>query len=201
MFNYSVRNEAWRQLFTGHILIFTLCAIIVDLFVVGFLQHCWILVNWFLSSLQFQCLITKNMLEKQTSVLPLLNRWDRCNCKNRMRICYKLTNPLWPEYRGISAHCLPFWPQLALERRQKWAPRGLPSKERAVIGGKKYEVIPLSCISVANFHKTWNSLCPKAHIIHVREIPQSNCVAENTCCTRWSFWHQDSERMGGESCT
>lgn len=101
-----------------------------------------------LSSLQFQRLITTSMSEKQISVLPLLNWWDRCSpivkpgWGSAVNWCTRLSpNPPWFEYRGTSACSLPTQPQVALERRQELAPQGMSVNDWAAMGGKEYEVV------------------------------------------------------------
>lgn len=182
MFNCCICNEAWRQLFTGHILIFTLWAIIVDLFLVDFLYHCWILVNWFLSSLQLQHLITTNTSEKLISVLPLLNRWDRCSLTAKpgwgssVNFCKRLSsNPPCSEYRGISACSLPAEPQVALKGRQELAPQGMSINDWAVMGGKEYEVVPhvAAIAQWQTFIRLGRVYIQSHDLIHVREVPQN----------------------------
>lgn len=90
-----------------------------------------------------------NMSEKQISVLPLLNQWDRCSPITKsgwgsaVNLCKRLSsNPPWSEYRVISAFTLPTQPQVALEARQELAPQGTSINDWAAMGGKEYEVVP-----------------------------------------------------------
>lgn len=132
MFNYYICNEAWRQLFTGHILIFTLCAIIVDLFVVNFMQHCWILSILLVSELTAisnSHLKKKKSLKNKSQFFP----WQQVgqmqpNCKIRMSIGCKLMQNYSGPNTGVSqpAAFLPVFTWF-LKGGKNWLLRGCPA--------------------------------------------------------------------------
>lgn len=191
MFNYYICNEAWRQLFTGHILIFTLCAIVVDLFVVNFLQHSWILSILLVSELTA---ISNSRYQKKKKVWKTnlsssaANRWDRCSpiAKSGWVLAVNICKTILVQIQGYLS-LLPSY----LFSHDSWkgaktgssgdAQQWLSCHGREEVGG---DSTCSCCSSVTNSHQIWNGLYSKAWISPCeRGTTKLASLLRMQCCT------------------